>query len=59
MQKSPNNLNQNFTQMLIDKRLQKPEHYFCTKWLRGIRGHPEFNIIYYYSELRVYCFIYF
>lgn len=34
MQKLPDNLNQRFTQILIDKNLPKPEQYFYTKWLR-------------------------
>jgi integron integrase len=34
MQKLPDDLNRNFTQILIDKNLPKPEHYFCIKWLR-------------------------
>ncbi len=34
MQKLPDDLNQKFTQILIDKNLPKPEQYFCTKWLR-------------------------
>ncbi|MCU7837089.1 MAG: hypothetical protein KZQ83_17825 [gamma proteobacterium symbiont of Taylorina sp.] len=33
MQKLPDDLNRNFTQILIDKNLPKPEQYFCTKWL--------------------------
>ncbi|WP_214660534.1 hypothetical protein [sulfur-oxidizing endosymbiont of Gigantopelta aegis] len=34
MQKLPDELNQKFTQILLDRKLPKPEQYFCTKWLR-------------------------
>ncbi len=30
----PDDINQNFTQILIAKKLSKPDRYFCTKWLR-------------------------
>lgn len=34
MQKLPDKLNQNFTQILMDRKFPKPDQYFCTKWLR-------------------------
>lgn len=34
MQKLPDELSQNFTRILIDRKLPKPDQYFCTKWLR-------------------------
>lgn len=34
MQKLPDELSQKFTQILLDRKLPKPEQYFCTKWLR-------------------------
>ena len=34
MQKIPDELSQNFTQILTDRKLPKPDQYFCIKWLR-------------------------
>ncbi len=34
IQKLPDELNQNFTQILLDRKLSKPDQNFCTKWLR-------------------------
>jgi len=34
MQKLPGDLNRNFTQYLVDRKLPKPDQYFFTKWLR-------------------------
>ena len=34
MKKLPDKLNQNYTQILLDRKLPKAEQYFCTKWLR-------------------------
>lgn len=34
MKKLPNELNQSFTQILINRNLPKPDQYVYTKWLR-------------------------
>ncbi len=34
MQKVPDKLSQKYTQILLDRKLSKPDQYFCTKWLK-------------------------
>ncbi len=34
MQKLPDELFQKFTQILLNRKLPKPNQYFCTKWLK-------------------------